>query len=193
MSVVIAIKDTEKECVVMGGDKQASLDNLIYNDATKVFNLDGAPNVCVGGVGTLSTCQTVQYAKFEDIIDKVAYYEDRVDAKYMFNELYPNIKLLLVDTGKIKAEDITQPLDSSFIFAIGENMWLIAGDGAIIENDDYLVVGSGQELAIGSLEETKGEPPIERIKKAIKACSKNTLYINDRVDIVTTEMSHQEE
>lgn len=185
MSVVIAIKDKENNRIVMGADKQGSQDNLKVGNMSKIFKLDGYENICVGSVGMLNILQAVQYS--DNLIDRATYYEGNIDSKYLFNEFYPNIKSMLVDTGRLKAEDYTEPLENQFVVAINDKMWLVDGDGGVMEGDEYIVIGSGEEVAIGSLEATKTDLPKVRIEKAIKACSENTLYVNNKIDILTSE------
>lgn len=185
MSVVIAIKDKENGLIIMGADKQATMGNVKTNEVNKIFHLNDIPDICMGSVGDMRTSQVIQHS--DELIDKVSYYESTIDERYISTQLYNNIKNELLTKFVIKEDDLTEPLNNTFLFAIQDKMWMIWCDGSVIEGDDYLVIGSGAEMAIGSLECTKDKPPLDRIKLAIKTCGENTIYINKKVDVISTK------
>lgn len=77
-------------------------------------------------------------------------------------------------------------IGSQFLLAVGEHTFTIDIDGAIEELNDYLVMGSGAEVAIGVLENNKNKSAKQRIKEAIQACADKTLYVNNDIKILST-------
>ena len=67
-------------------------------------------------------------------------------------------------------------------------MYKIDGEGSVLENDDYLVIGSGEAIATGVLESNKSKKPQDRIIQAIKACADKTLYVNNSIYITSTDL-----
>lgn len=55
--------------------------------------------------------------------------------------------------------------------------------------EDYLAIGSGAEVAKGALFATKeAKNPFDRIVLAIQAAADSTLYVDEDVNILVTEM-----
>lgn len=59
------------------------------------------------------------------------------------------------------------------------------------ETEDYLVIGSGVEIAKGVLENNKNKTPEERIAEAIQVCADKTLYVNNEMHIVCTKIDRK--
>ena len=77
----------------------------------------------------------------------------------------------------------------SLIFAYESHIYEISSDGGVVEVDDYTAIGSGDEIALGSLNTTEELLPIERIIKAIEASAKTNLYVNYPIVIGSTTSS----
>ena len=80
-------------------------------------------------------------------------------------------------------------INNEFIVAIEDKMYIVDREGTVIEGNDYLVIGSGEDVATGVLENNKNKKPETRIKEAILACSDKTLFVNSEILITTTERS----
>lgn len=66
--------------------------------------------------------------------------------------------------------------------------WIISSSFAALEIDDYAAIGSGQEVALGSLKSTENSDlsPEERVEQAIQAAIQNTVYVGGEVEILLT-------
>lgn len=186
MSVVIAIKDKNK--IIMGCDSQATFGNIKNSlNAThnKIFKVKNAKHCLMGVVGS---CRDSQLLSVSEIANDLELYKDEYE--WVVKNLFHNIYGVLLENNRIDKDDKGDWIKSTqndYLFAYKNKAYLMSGvDGAVIEIDDYLVIGSGAEVAIGVLENNKNKLPKERIREAIKACSDKTLYIDNNVIIEET-------
>ncbi len=199
MSLVVAIKKEDR--IYLGCDSQVSCGNvktrLPIESPSKIWAIENCEHGIMGGVGDLRAIQVLQTE--EMLVDLIAQYQNQVDYKYVVRNLNDKIYETMMKFGLVTfsktfssdSEDNPHPiyvprqhLPCSLIFAYKDMAYEINGDGAIIPIEDYLVIGSGDEVAIGSLEATKEcEDPIERIFLALQAAGEKTIYVND--DIIT--------
>ena len=73
-----------------------------------------------------------------------------------------------------------------FIFAYKEKAWVIWHDLSVVEIADYFAIGSGADVARGALFATKEKNPFERIVTCIDAAAESTLFVDDGIDLLTT-------
>ena len=78
-------------------------------------------------------------------------------------------------------------MDSSYLFAFKDQLFVINTDGCVLEVDDYVAIGSGSDQAIGSLLLTEDEEPELRKIKAIKASAATDIYVDYPIILVDTE------
>lgn len=80
--------------------------------------------------------------------------------------------------------------DSSLVLVFNHRVFEVLCNFSTIEEDissvHYFTAGSGDEIALGSLYTSEGLDwdPKKRIKKAIRACDKHTIYVDDNIDII---------
>jgi len=65
---------------------------------------------------------------------------------------------------------------------------MIWNDLSVTEIDDYLAIGSGSDVARGALFATKKQNPFERIVTAIDAAAESTLFVDDDIDLLATDI-----
>lgn len=190
MSLVIAVKHNDK--IYLGCDSQVtcgqSKESLPAKHG-KIFNLKcpSSFNVLCGGVGNLRDLQIISVE--DDLIDKIILYEDRLDYEYIVKTLFSKIYTTLVNYNRVNKEnnELVNYINDEIIIAYKDNAWLIRQDGCVMEIDDYLICGSGSEIAKGVLEKTQKETdPIKRIHEAIKSAAHLTLYVDENIVISST-------
>ena len=108
------------------------------------------------------------------------------DVDYVVKDVFPHILYVLEKRSYIKTSPVFDGLDSSFLFAYQDRLFLLSSDGSVIEIDDYIAIGSGKSQAIGSLLCTEGLDPVNRIIKAIKASAANDIYVDYPIVISDT-------
>ena len=188
MSIVIGIKT--KDNVYLGADTQVSYGGLkdsLTGECSKLWRVKGTTEGVMGGVGRLRDTQIIQTAfpliALEDVVAGINY-------DYVVTSLFDSIYNELLKHNRISRDEhgnFSNQTHNSFLFAYGKELYEISEDGAVIETDDYLVIGSGAEVAMGVLETNKDKTPVERITEAIVACSNKTLYVNSEVDNITSK------
>ena len=189
MSLVIAIK--EKDRIVLGADKQSSAGGTKDHTNTKIWRLDELPGAVMGSVGSARASQIIQYA---NIIDKNLLGKE-LDTEFIVRVLAPTI------AGGLKANGIV--VDSSdgakcdlmpnaFIFAYKDKAWTIWHDLSVSEIDEYFAIGSGSEVARGALFATPDRDPFERIVTGIEAAAESTLYVDNGIDLLATEVFEED-
>ena len=188
MSLVVAIKDRDR--IILGADKQISLGNNLFHNSTKIWAVEELPGAIMGGVGLARASQIVQYSR---IIDKNFLNDfDSLDTDYIVNVLTTNIAAALKENGVVvdKAPDSEcLMMPNAFIFAYRDKAWMILNDFSVTEIDDYLAIGSGADVARGVLFTTRSNNnPFDRIVTCIDAAHDSTLYVDNGLDILSTEI-----
>lgn len=183
MSLIVAVKDNER--IVIGSDKQASANGNKEHNATKIWEIDELPGAIMGSIGSVRASQIIQYA---NIIDKNAI-NNEVDTSFVVCSLVPVIAGGLKANGIVLKNEETScdTMPNAFVFAYKDRAWMIWHDFSVSEIEDYLVLGSGSDVARGALFATKDENPFDRIVTAIDAAATSDLYVDNGVDILATE------
>lgn len=186
MSLVVAVKD--KNRIVLGADKQTSAAGNKEHNATKIWEVEELPGALMGSIGSVRASQIIQFA---NIIDKNAIGEE-LDTSFIICSLVPVISAGLKANGisvKAPVEDAScDMMSNAFIFAYKDKAWMIWHDFSVSEIEDYLVVGSGSDVARGALFATKeNQNPFDRIVTAIDAAAETTLYVDNGIDLLATK------
>lgn len=188
MSLVVAIKT--KDGIVMGCDTQVSYGGNKYSlsndESCKIWDIINCPNGLMGSVGMLRDSQLISA---HAIVDPNRIIANSIDFDYVVCDLYSTICSILESYHRISLEPtydkdgifIPPVLNNEFIFAYKDKAYQISQEGCVRTIDDYLVIGSGADIATGVLDNNYDEPPEERIIEAITTCNKNTLYIDNNV------------
>jgi ATP-dependent protease HslVU (ClpYQ) peptidase subunit len=129
----------------------------------------------------------------DNIIDDYDEYCERVNYRFVVKYVVPEIIKTLKNYNFLKmSDDYLDSLDSSFLFAYKDKLFLINYDCAVIEIEDYVAIGSGAQEAIGSLLSTEGEEPFSRIVKAIKASAASDIYVDYPIVVSDTQTTEFE-
>lgn len=188
MSLVVAIKTDEG--IVMGCDTQVSYGGNKYslsdNTSCKIWDIVNCPYGLMGSVGMLRDSQLISA---HAIIDPNKIITESIDFDYVVCDLYSTICSILESYHRISLEPtydkegnfIPPVLNNEFIFAYKDKAYQISQEGCVRTIDDYLVIGSGSDIATGVLDNNTNKPPETRIIEAITTCNKNTLYIDNNV------------
>jgi ATP-dependent protease HslVU (ClpYQ) peptidase subunit len=184
MSVVVAIK--EKGKIHIGADTQISYGNM-KSDAPqgKLFKHPQDDDLVVGIVGYARTAVILKYKK--ELFNEMRVKAGMVNMEYLVNEWY--LDILEYFKKYNHAVDDKESLPSTIMIAYKDHCFLIDRSGYIeeLEEGKYFYIGSGAQVAAGSLSTTEGEDPDERIRRAIEAAGEKTLYVNRTVEMFTTQ------
>lgn len=192
MSVLVAVRKNGR--VYMGCDSQATVggtsSTLRNPNNYKIWKVLGAGNCLMGSVGALRDACVIR--TMDDLVTEYNVYSGHVCYDFVVNKIVPDIIARLVKARYIKDDGVFGSMESEFLFAFRDRLYLIASDTTVIEIEDCVAVGSGQRLARGSLLSTEGERPEERIVKAVKASAAADVYVDYPIiltDTLTTEFT----
>jgi len=189
MSVIVAIK--EKGKVYFGCDSQVSNSRskftLTNSNNFKIWKMKKFESIAmVGGVGSLRDINIIRVES--ELIDELSFYKDIIDFDYVVSRVVPKMFEILAKYERLsKDSDCIKYMNSSYLISIKSNIYEIGMDGSVIEVDDYTAIGSGQDIALGSLNTSLKLSPKERIIKAIQASCKTNLYVNYPIVITSTD------
>ncbi len=192
MSVVVAIKEGEK--VYIGADSQSTKGNtritLKNPNNFKIWKVIDSNNCLMASVGMMRDANVIRLVP--SIVDSYDEYAKRVNYKFVVKFIVPNLVKELKKAGFVKDENYIECINSAFLFAYKDKVFLIDYDLCVLEINDYVAIGSGSSEAIGSLLSTEGEDPRTRIIKAIKASAANDIYVDYPIVISDTETTRFE-
>lgn len=188
MSVVVAIKNNGK--IYIGADSQSirggSRTSLTNPNNYKIWKVKGVENTLMAHVGYSRDASVIRV--MDDLVREIDVIHDEIDYEYVVNRIVPMIIDELSDRKYINIREKFDTLDSRFLFAHKDKLFLISNDATVTEIDDYVSMGSGESEAIGSLITTENEEnPISRIIKAIKSSSVHDIYVDYPIIISDTE------
>lgn len=187
MSVVVAIKEGNK--VYIGADSQVTKGGtrttLKNPNNYKVWRVENAPHCLMAHVGSFRDSNIVRC--MDRLVTDYNIYRDHICYEFVVKKVVPDIIDELRRYGMIKDDKYVELLESEFIFAYQDQLYMIGRDKSVIEIDDYVAMGSGEDQAIGSLLSTEGENPRERIVKAIKASAAADIYVDYPIILTDTE------
>ena len=187
MSVVVAIKENGK--VYIGADSQVTKGGtrttLKNENNYKVWRVIGAPHCLMAHVGNLRDANVIRLMR--DLVTDYNIYREHICFDFVVKKVVPDIVEELTRYNLLKDGEKTEVLDSSFLFAYKDQVWVIGQDKSVIEIEDYVSIGSGSDQAIGSLLSTEGQDPRQRIVKAIKSSAASDIYVDYPIILTDTE------
>ena len=189
MSVVVAIK--EKGKVFMGADSQVTRggtrSTLKNPNNYKVWKVKGVDNCIMAHVGNVRDANIVRL--IDGLVTEYNIYRKHIDFEFVVKKIVPEIISELKDYGFVKDNKYFEGMDSRFLFAYKDQLYLINTDGCVLEIDDCVAIGSGEAEAIGSLLSTDKLDSKKRIIKAIKASAAADIYVDYPIILTDTEKS----
>ena len=192
MSVVVAIKENGN--IFIGADSQSTKGStritLRNPNNYKIWKVINSNNTLMASVGSARDANIIRVVP--GIVDDYDEFYNRVDYKFVVKYVAPNIVKELKKAGFLRNDDYLEFMDSAYLFAYRDKLFLIDRDLCVLEIDDYVAIGSGSSEAIGSLLSTEGEDPRTRIIKAIKASVANDIYVDYPIIITDTNTTEFE-
>lgn len=192
MSVVVAVKYDNG--VAVGADKQATMHGEFAYACTKIKKFEDS-NIAIGLSGLLDDFLPVQYC--EEIIDyKDLFKKTRIDGAYIYENTIPKLIDLLKNRNRVKQDMGRIKMESDFLLATNDGIFLIDSEFGMFEYGFYASIGCGTFSVEGYLNvELKDKKPelinkdeaVRIVKDAIeKACSSD-VFIGMGVDLFVLE------
>ena len=189
MSVVVALN--QDGVIYVGCDSQVSDSRSKYTltnpNNYKIWKLKGFEDYCIfGGVGSLRDINLVRVS--DELLDELSILKGNINFEYVVKNLVSNMFNMLDQYDRVKkSDDNSKRMGSSYIFSYNDSLFEISVDGSVIEVDEYTAIGSGSDIALGSLNTTNNMDPIERIILAIESSCKTNLYVNYPIVILNSK------
>lgn len=187
MSVVVAIK--EKGKVYIGVDSQVTRggtrSTLKNQNNYKIWRVKDVDNCLMAHVGNIIDANVIRV--MDDLVTEYNVFKNHIDYEFVVKSVVPDIINELKKYGYIEDKEYFKGLESRFLFAYKDMLFLINSDGCVLEIDDCAAIGSGECEAIGSLLSTDGDEPEARIVKAIKASAASDIYVDYPIILTNTE------
>ena len=187
MSVVVAIKENGK--VFIGADSQVTRggtrSTLKNPNNYKIWRVNGVDNCLMAHVGNVRDANVIRV--MDDLVTDYNVFRGHIGFEFIVRSVVPDIINELKKYGYVKDSDHFDGLDSKFLFAYQDMLFLINSDGCVLEIDDCVAIGSGECEAIGSLLSTDEENPETRIVKAIKASAASDIYVDYPIILTNTK------
>lgn len=165
MTCIAALVD--KGTVYMGADSMGTSDDDAYDAVfpKKIFRID---DMLIGVAGSLRIIQLLQYAW--DIPDR-----GNLPANAYMVAVAESIRHLLSDVEASSTVDGTRRVYEGMVMIGYEGkIYRIFSDFAVTQTkQDYATIGSGGQVASGSLFSTKGMEPKKRIQLALNAAAQH--------------------
>ena len=164
MSVLVAIKD--KNRIVVGVDTRMSCGPSYtdsYKQRPKAYHMDNKKTVIVGGVGNIGLVDVMKIIA-DNHMSKI----DAIDRSYIVKYIIPE---LINDIKVYSMEDKECKMDGELFLGIKDRGYVIHGNYSVEELESFIAIGSGMDVATGSLF-TSGQfitDPESRIAIAIQA------------------------
>lgn len=172
-TTIIAVRHQDR--VALGGDGQVTLgDTVVKGTAQKVRKLrDG--KVLAGFAGSVADAFTL-FEKFEEKLER-----------------YPgNLPRACVELAKEwRTDRFLRRLEALLVVADRDHLFLISGDGNVIEpDDDIAAVGSGGSFALAAaraLKEYSTLPAAEIVRKSLEIAGDICIYTNRNITVLELE------
>ena len=189
MSVVIGLK--HNDVVYMACDSQSSsnMKKVITHPSNfKVKPINGLTHSLVGHVGSAVASRVIGVET--NIIKKKDLENKKMDYRYVVQHLVPKLFELQEKYQYHPNKNFPRNLEGAFLFAHHDKLFMIrhSDAGVTFEVENYCAIGSGEDLAFGSLMETENSnmTPTERLIQAVKVASYGR-YVDFPVIIANTK------
>ena len=148
MSILIAAKDNNR--IVVGVDTRMSQETSYvdsYKQRPKAYHLNEKKNVIVGGVGNVGLVDVLKV-----VMEAHLKYANQIDRHYIVKNIIPE---LIYTIRVYHMEDECSKMDGTLFIAIDNRAYTIAGNYTVDDIVDFTAIGSGAEVARGSMETSK--------------------------------------
>ncbi len=176
-TTVLAVRRDGK--IAMGGDGQVTMgDTVMKGSAQKVRTLKEG-KVLAGFAGAVADAFTL----FEKLEEKL--------------ERYPgNLTRACVELAKEwRTDRYLRRLDALLVVADADTLFLVSGEGDVIEPDDEIVaIGSGGSYALAAARALKTHSDLSArdiVQRALEIAGEICIYTNERITVLDMEQDNE--
>ena len=192
MTVVIALKDKKNNDVIIGSDTMVSGANTFRKmDIPKFFVKEistgswdkDKEKIVLGEAGSVTVLEYMKRVYKPPVWDK----KKETFNTYMLNKFFPGFKKLLEDkiyVEKYEKNNSVIDLGTKLIVIYKNEIYsMFRSMGFERHTEEYVCIGSGEEVALGSLYSSRDLEPKLRVNDAVMAAGELTMYVNTDVHI----------
>jgi len=172
-TTILAVRKDGK--VALGGDGQVTFgDTVMKSSAQKVRKLREG-QVLAGFAGSVADAFTL-FEKFEEKLER-----------------YPgNLPKAAVELAKDwRSDRVLRRLEAMLAVADRENLFLISGNGDVIQPDDEIVaIGSGGAYALAAARALKSHSPLsaaDTVRRGLEIAGEICIYTNQNITVLELE------
>ena len=194
LTVIVALKDKERNRIIMGADNQGTSGQICIKGGKKIICLD-IP--IVDGYGDVISFEKV-YIGLTGNYWLVSYLEYGFDIPpmdcnddflyYLYNSFFILLSNNLMERSLVSNDGNILDTESGMLMVFKGKIYQVFYNLSVMECvEDYAVEGTGFEVAIGSLHTNlnfhKGMDYVDIVKQAILSCADKTIYCDDEIDL----------
>ncbi len=172
-TTILAVRRDGK--VALGGDGQVTMGDVVAkSSATKVRKLREG-RILAGFAGSVADAFTL-FEKFEEKLER-----------------YPgNLPKAAVELAKDwRSDRVLRRLEAMLAVADGDNLFLISGNGDVIQPDDEIVaIGSGGAYALAAARALKAHSSLsagEVVRRGLEIAGEICIYTNQNITVLELE------
>lgn len=194
MTILIALKDTKEDCIIIGGDRQGTIGDMIIDWGTKIFELPltirnnqldllRTEDIYIGITGSHYLQQYLEYV-FE--VPSILENEDFIT--YYYRAFRPKLNEALTEGNLIGSREGVTYTASDFIIIHDGSIYCVYDDLSIRKEKQYKCIGSGDVIAtsviVNNLNNHKELSGQENVSEALNTTGKLNIYCNTDYDII---------
>lgn len=187
MTCIIGMIDKENDCVWIGGDSLGGNGYIkTIQSQSKVFRNKTFKNVIMGSTNTFRHIDLLKYS--DKLFDEIDMHKStELNHEYMVTKFIPNV-ITLFKEGVVNYSETSR--GANFIVGAGDKLFEIQEDYSVLEPLlGFCSVGSGEDIAIGSMLTTKDmEMTVpKKIELALKAAEERSCGVQRPFTIINTK------
>ena len=177
--MTVGVGVVEDGVVYLGYDSMTSNNWIAHNSVTKRPIQKGEMTILVSG--SSRAAQLMQYR-----FDPPEQHKAMSDEEYMVMNVVDEIRRVFHEGGHASVENEQESSGAEMLIGYHGHLYIVQTDFQVLEtHDDYAAIGSGQEVALGSLHSTTSASPKKRLRLALEAAAYHTPFVRGPFQIVT--------
>ena len=193
MTIIIALKDKENKRIIIGTDKQGTGGQIIHEVPSKIVTI---PLQVITNTGETKEEKIIHIliSGYYSLTSFITYgfpipvmNDEETFPEYLYQKFFPELinrlnenSLMITDAGQIDNEGELLIIYDDEIYHIDSHF------GITTINEDYYIIGSSEEVALGALYTNLKYYPetdkVEMVKQAIRVAGEKTIYCDTSVD-----------
>lgn len=185
MSVAIAIKDKDKICLAADSQCTAGISKVTLSNPNnyKIWKTKGLNNSIMCHAGP---CRDLGIIRYRNFIPETRAMKGNIDMDFVQGKMIYDMYDAIDERGFIDKTDGSN-MPSEYLFTYKDKLFDLSECLYVLEVEDYIAIGSGKDVAMGSLASTIGEAAEIRLIKAVVAAANIDSRVGYPIIVTDTE------